>query len=165
MKSKIFIIFIIMFIVFFHGCIQYEIDNINKLSPTINEHLKKGNEFYNKAALNSNGYYFESGLESCDKALNEFNLAKSSAKKALEYAINSEDKIFIQYLECTLGEIDAKINATSELKLAIEHFKEGYDTTANSHVYEANELMEKAMEYKRKREEIVKQNPKKFKKA
>lgn len=154
-----------MFIVFFYGCIQYEIDNINKLSPTINEHLKKGDEFYNEAAVNSNEYYFESGLENCDKALYEFNLAKSSARKALEYAINSDDDVFIEYLECTVGEIDAKINATSELKLAIQHFEEGDDTTANSHVYEANEFMEKAMEYKKKREEVVKQNPTKFKKA
>jgi hypothetical protein len=66
-------------------------------------------------------------------------------------------------MEITLHELDAKINATNELKMAIPLFMGNDTTSANDHVDLANKFMQSSLEFKRQKQEIVKQNPTKFK--
>jgi hypothetical protein len=67
-------------------------------------------------------------------------------------------------MELTLQELDAKINATTELKMAIPLFKGNDTTSANEHVDLANQYMRSSQEFKIQKQNIVKQNPNKFKK-
>jgi hypothetical protein len=163
MKTKIFTLLIMTLVLFSFGCLQSDLGRINQLSFSINDHLKKGDEFYNQAATDTNDYKFDSAIGNCDNALVEFKLAKTSADEALIYATNSKDSVFTEYIQDVLGEIDAKSNATSELKQAIGYFQAEDNSTANYHVGLANGFMDKATGYKTEREGIVKQNPVKFK--
>lgn len=152
-----------MVIVALSGCIQSDIGNINGLSPTINDNLKKGDDFYNKAVLATNKYSLDNASSNCDNALSTFNSAKNSAEQALNYAQSSKDSVFINYMQNAVREIDSKINATSELKQAISYFQQKDSQNGNSRVALANQFMDKATEYKANKDNLVKQNPSKFK--
>ncbi|MBM4241146.1 MAG: hypothetical protein FJ150_05745 [Euryarchaeota archaeon] len=165
MKDKFLVLVLITLVVFLSGCFQQDINKINEIAPTINDHIKKGDELFNKSANDTNRYSYENALLNCDQSASEFNLAKSSAQEALAYAKNSNETVYIDYIGYVINEIDAKLNATSELKIAIQLFKENNTDTANTHVDAANEFMRNAMEYKNKRAEIVRQNPSKFKES
>ena len=69
----------------------------------------------------ANKFQFDEALEDCSNATNEFNAAKSSADQALTYAKDSNDNVFVTYIGYLVNEIDAKLNATSELQLAIPY--------------------------------------------
>ena len=83
--------------------------------------------------------------------------------EGFNYAKNSNDSVYVTYMQYVLDEIDAKINATSELKTAIPYLMENDTVNANNHIGNANGFMDKATEFNAKREEIVKQNSAKFK--
>ena len=165
MKNKIIplILIMIIIIVALSGCIQSGIDNINDIAPTINDHLKKGDDYYNQASLNVNNYLLDNASSDCDNAISEFNAAKSSAEQALTYAQDSNNSVFINYMQDTVGEIDSKLNATLELQQAIPYFQQKDSLDGNSHVVLANQFMDQAIEYKAKKDSLVKQNPSKFK--
>jgi hypothetical protein len=164
MKNKSFILMIITFLIFFCGCIQSDIGNINDIIPSINDHLKKGNEFYNKAAMDANNYYYATALSNSNKAYSEFNLARASADRAMIYADNSNDRVFIEYVQYANDEVNAKLNATSEIKLAISSYQKSENRTGNYHARLANGFMAKSLEYRYKRDQIAKETPSKFKK-
>lgn len=166
MKSKILPVFLVMFMVFtvaISGCIQSDVSGINGLSSAINASLEKGDDFYNKAVLDSNIHSLDNASSNANSALSEFNSAKNSAQQALNYAQNSKDSIFIEYVQYTVVEIDYRVNATLELQQAISYFKQKDSENGNTHVKLANQHMDKAIEYKAKKNNIVKQNPSKFK--
>ena len=66
-------------------------------------------------------------------------------------------------MQYVLDEIDAKLNATNELKTAIPYLQDNDTVNANDHIGNANQFMDIAIQFNDKREEIVKQNPSKFK--
>jgi len=165
MKSKViplFLIMIILSIVSISGCIQSDAGNINGLSPTINDSLKKGDSFYNKAVLETNKHSLDNASSDADSALSEFNAAKNSAQQALNYAQSSNDSVIINYMQNTVGEIDSRVNATLELQQAIQYFKQKDSVNGNSHVLLANQYMDQSLQFKAKNDNIVKQNPSKF---
>lgn len=181
--KKVWIPAIIILLVFCSGCIS-NTGEINKLSGDINQHLKKGDEYYNEAANDVNSNRLESALEKCDLASSEYNAARLLTSEALSYAQDSRDEIFIKYLELVIAEIDAKLNATSELKNAIQllsinenesRLKGRIGTSiisqllsinenesANYSLSLANKFMEDAKYYESQRNEIVNKNPQKF---
>jgi hypothetical protein len=166
MKSKILPLFLVMAIVTtvaISGCIQSDVSSINGLSSSINASLKKGDGFYNGAVSDLNKYSLVNASSDANSALSEFNSAKNSAQQALNFAQSSKDGVFIEYMQNTVGEIDSRVNATLELQQAISYFDQKDSENGNSHVLLANQYMDKAMEYKTKKENIVKQNPSKFK--
>lgn len=166
MKNKILPVFLVMAVaatVAISGCIQSDVSSINGLSSSINTSLKKGDGYYNDAVSDLNKYALVNATSNANSALSEFNSAKNSAQQALTYAQNSKDSIFIEYVQNTVGEIDARVNATLELQQAISYFDQKDSENGNSHVLLANQYMDKAMEYKTKKDNIVKQNPSKFK--
>ncbi len=166
MKNKIlplFLVMIILSVVAISGCTQYGASDINGISSTINDHLKKGDNYYNKAALDSNSYDLDNASLNVNNALTEFNSAKSSAQQALNYAQNSKDSVYIEYMQNTVVEIDARVNATLELQQAINYFQQKNSTMGNNHVSLANQYMDRSIQYKTKNDDLIQQNPSKFK--
>lgn len=161
--NRIFVVAIILLTVFLSGCIQSDINNINDMSSSINSHLKKGDEYFNQSAINTNRMAFSQALADSQSASDEYALAQTSAQTALNSAKNANDGIFIDYTQNALLEIQAKINATSELNTAIKLLQTDQTSSANVHLMAANNYMANAMEYKENRDEIVRQNPTKFK--
>ena len=163
MKSKFSILLLIMFIVALSGCIQSDIGKINDISSKINNNLKNGDNFYNKAAEDINNFSLDSAATNCDKALSEFKSAKSLAEEGLQHAENSKDSVFIDYMKYSVAEIDLRLNATQELKEAVPLLQIKNNSTGNTHVTLANQFMDESLEYKYKKERLVKDNPSKFK--
>ncbi|MGF7119598.1 hypothetical protein [Methanobacterium oryzae] len=163
MKNKILPLILIIFIVALSGCIQSDVGKINGLSSTINEHLKNGDNYYNTAAEDINSFSLERALTNCNSAASEFKLAKSSAEEGLKYAQNSKNTVFIEYMGYAVTEIEARLNATLQLQQAIPYLQQKNNTTANNHITLANSYMDRSMEYKAKKDNLVSQNPSKFK--
>ncbi|BDH79434.1 MAG TPA: hypothetical protein GXX31_01480 [Methanothermobacter sp.] len=161
MKRGLLLALIILITVSFSGCIS-NISEINKLSGDINQHLKKGDEYYNEAAEDVNNYRLDSALEKCESASSEYNAARLLTSEAMAYANELGDQVFIEYLKLVLAEIDAKLNATSELKNAIQLLNIDEITSANNSLDLANKFMYQAKDYERQREELVNKNPQKF---
>lgn len=161
--NRILVFAVVLLVVFLSGCIQSDINNINDMSSNVNVHMKKGNEYYNKAAVNANQMVLDQALVDCNSANEEYGQAETSAQTALNSARNANDAIFVEYLDNALLEIQAKLNATKELNHAIRFLQLNQPTSANSHLNAANNYMNQALEFKAEREEIVRQNPAKFK--
>ena len=166
MKNKILPLILVISltaVVAISGCIQSDASGINGLSSTINNHLKNGDSYYNTAVTNSNKYSLDTASSNADSALSEFNSAKTSAQKALSYAQNSKDGVFTEYTQNLMVEIEARINATSQLQQAITYFKQKDSINGNSHVTLANSYMDRSIQYETENSNLVKQNPSKFK--
>jgi hypothetical protein len=161
--KRILIIALILGTVFLSGCVQSDISTINDMSLSINNHLAKGDEYYNQSANNANKMILSQALADSENANDEYSLAQTSAQTALNSAKNANDGIFIDYIQNAVLEIQAKINATSELKTAIILLQNNQTASANEHLTSANDFMNKSMQYRKNREDIVNQNPSKFK--
>jgi hypothetical protein len=161
---KIIIIFVlVILVVSLSGCLGTQVAQIDQLTDTINDHITSGDSYFNQAATSTNKYQYEDAQSQADNASSQFNMAKTSSQEALIYAKNLQDQVYITYLQITLQELDAKINATNELKVAIPLFARNDTKTGNTHVDLANGYMDTSLEYQNQRDDIVQQNPSKFK--
>lgn len=163
MDNKFIILGIVTLIIFLSGCIQSDASKIDGLSTTINSHLKKGDDFYNNAGYDTNKYLYDLALKNCDNATSEFTQARNYADEGLTYAKNSNDTVYMNYMQNVVNEIDAKMNATNELKAAIPYLSDNDTSNANSHIGDANAFMDDAKNFNSIREQMVKDNPSKFK--
>ncbi len=163
MKTKFTILIILLAITIISGCTQTEISQIDQLVPQINTHLQKGDDYYNQSAEDLNSLKTNSSLDKSNNAFSEYNSARSLTSQALSYAQSSQDEVYIQYLQLVLSEIDAKLNATSELRTAGQLFLAGDNETANENLRSANSMMLDAQEFQKQKEQLVKENPDKFK--
>nr|WP_319374758.1 hypothetical protein [uncultured Methanobacterium sp.] len=161
---KIILIFVLVILtVSLSGCLGTQVTQIEQLTGNINDHITSGDSYFNKAATNTNNYQYETAQLMADNASSEFNLAKTSTQEALIYAKNLQDQIYINYMQITLQELEAKINATNELKVAIPLFSRNDTKTGNAHVDTANQYMDTSLECQKQRDDLVQQNPTKFK--
>ena len=163
MDNKIIILGIVVIVVFLSGCIQSDSSKIDALATSINTHLKNGDGDYNTAGTDTNGYLYSAALAQCNNASSEYNQARSLASQGLTYAQNSNDTVYTSYMQSVLNEIDAKINATNELKTTIPYLQDNNTVAANIHSSNANGYMDDATTFNNQRESIVQQNPTKFK--
>jgi len=163
MRKTIIIFVLVILTVYLSGCLGTQVTQIDQLTDTINDHIKSGDSYFNQAATSTNKYQYTAAQSQADNASSEFNLARTTSQEALIYAKNLQDQVYITYLQITLQELDAKINATNELKVAIPLFTRNDTKTGNTHVDLANNYMDTSLEYQKQREEIVQQNPTKFK--
>jgi hypothetical protein len=163
MRKVIISLVLIILAVSLSGCLDTQVAQIDRLSEIINEHIQSGDTYFNNAATNTNKYRYYEAQKQCNDANTQYNLAKTSAQEALIYSRNIQDEIYITYMDLTLQELDAKINATTELKMAIPLFMGNDTTSANEHVDLANQYMRSSQEFKIQKQDIVKQNPNKFK--
>ena len=112
---KIVIIFVlVILVVSLSGCLSTQVAQIDQLADTINDHIISGDNYFNQAATSINKYQYEDAQSQADNASSQFNLAKTSAQEALIYSKNLQDQVYITYIQITLQELDAKINATNE---------------------------------------------------
>jgi outer membrane murein-binding lipoprotein Lpp len=163
MDNKIIILGLVITVVFLSGCIQSNSSKIDTLATSINTHLKNGDGDYNTAGIDTNEFLYSAALDECNNASSEYNQAQSLANQGLTYAQNSNDTVYASYMQSVLNEIDAKINATNELKTAIPYLQDNNTVNANIHSSNANGYMDDAIIFNNQRENIVKQNPTKFK--
>ena len=166
MKNKILPLVLVIFmmaIVAISGCIQSDASGINGLSSTLSNHIKNGDSYYNTAVTNTNKYSLDVASSNANSALSEFNSAKTSAQSAVSYAQNSKDSVFTQYMQNLMVQIDARINATSELQQAITYFKQKDSANGNSHATLANNYIDRSVQYQTANKNLVNQNPSKFK--
>ncbi len=163
MRNLIIPLIVLIIVIAFSGCIQSDTANINGLSSNINDNLKNGDNNFNNAAKDLNSYSYDKAVTDCNNALSNFNSAKALAQQGLNYAQDSKDNILIQYMQLTQSEIDARVNATLELQQAINYLQRNDTRTGNQHVTAANNYMSASMNYKNQKEDLVKQNPSKFK--
>jgi hypothetical protein len=163
MKNFIVPIIILMTVIAFSGCIQSDSSNINGLSSNINNNLKNGDNNYNNAVTDLNGYSYISASTNCSNALSNYNSAKALATQGLSYAQDSKDNILINYMQLTISEIDSRVNATLELQQAISYLQKNDTYNGNQHVATANNFMDASMDFKKQQENIVNENPSKFK--
>lgn len=161
--NRILVIALVLATVFLSGCVQSDISNINDMALSINNHMKKGDDYYNQSATNTNKMLLSQALTDSKNANDEYTLAQTSAQTALTSAKNFNDGIYIDYVQNALLEVQAKLNATSELKTAITLLQNNQTSSANQHLLVANDYMTKALQYQKNREDIVNQNPNKFK--
>ena len=165
MKTKIIILITVIIIIAISGCTtnnNNDINKINQLSPSINEHISNGDESFNKSATYINSKNSESCLNETENAITEYNAARTSISEALNYAENKNDTVYINYLKIVIQEIDSKLNATTELQEAATLFNKNHIYDGNKKLNLANEHMEKSEKYKEKRNDLVKQNQNKF---
>lgn len=161
---KIILIFVLVILtVSLSGCLGTQVTQIEQLTDTINDHITSGDSYFNQAATSTNNYQYETAQSQVDNASSNFNMARTSTQEALIYAKNLQDQVYITYMQITLQELDAKINATNELKVAIPLFSRNDTKTGNTHVDLANGYMDTSLEYQKQRDDIVQQNPTKFK--
>jgi len=163
MDNKIIILGLVTLIIFLSGCIQSNVSNIDGLSPSINTHLKNGDQYFNNASYDTNKFSYTMALSNCNNATAEYNQARSLASEGLTYANNSNNTVYSTYMQLVLDEIDSKINATNELRIAIPSLENNDTVNANLHIGNANTFMSKATDFYNQRADIVKQNPTKFK--
>ncbi|WBF08784.1 hypothetical protein [Methanothermobacter thermautotrophicus] len=161
MKRIHFIILLIL-VVAVSGCINSGNGSINQLVPEINDHIKKGDSYFNESAIAANSFKLDEALSKCELAASEYRSARDLASEALGYARNGADPIIVNYLEILVSELDAKINATIELKNAIQMLSINETENGNSNIEMANSYMRTAKELESERMEIVKKNPEKF---
>lgn len=162
MNNKIIIVGIIILITFLSGCIQSDISKIDGLSPSINVHLKNGDAYLKNAINDTNKASYNSSLKNCENATSEFKQAKKFASEGFTYAKDSNNTLYINYMQSVLDEIDAKLNATKELQTAIPLLMNN-NTNANYHLNYVNDFIDKAKVCYSQRNAIIKQNPDKFK--
>lgn len=163
MRNYVIILALITLVVFLSGCVGSETSNIDQLATKINDNIKSGDGYYNQAAISVNQFSYDKALGQSNSAASQFDLAQSSTQEALIYARTSQDQVYINYLQLTLNEIEAKINATDELQLAIPLFQVNDTRSGNTHATLANTYMKRSLEYEQKKQSIVDQNPGKFK--
>lgn len=152
-----------MTVIAFSGCVQSDSSNINGLSSNINNDLKNGDNNYNQAVKDLNAFSYISASTNCNNALSNFNSAKALATQGLSYAQDSKDNILINYMQLTVSEIDSRVNATLELQQAISYLQKNDTIDGNQHAASANNFMDASVNFQKQQEDIVNQNPSKFK--
>ncbi|HMK54370.1 MAG TPA: hypothetical protein VK444_06275 [Methanobacteriaceae archaeon] len=163
MRNWTLILTILTMVVFLSGCINSDISRMDQLTSTINDHLKKGDSYYNQAVNSINKNLYEPGITQTNNALSEFDQARSSAQEGLIYAKNTKEDVFINYFQLTIQELDLRINATNEMKVAIPYLQGNETTTANQHIDLANNYMQQSIALQTQKTDLVKQNVAKFK--
>ncbi|MGO9387180.1 MAG: hypothetical protein ACLPWD_03930 [Methanobacterium sp.] len=165
MKNKlnqVIVVAVVTLVIIVSGCVTSDVSNINAQATNINNHVKNGDHYYNESASNTNKYLLAQALTEENNASTEYNQAQTAAQAAYNSAQDSNDAIFVEYLQNILYEVQAKLNATSELKTAITDLENNDTSDANDHLATANNYMNNALTYENNSENIVNQNPSKF---
>ncbi|MEG3224099.1 MAG: hypothetical protein BME94_00890 [Methanobacteriales archaeon Met13] len=163
MRNWTLILAMVTMVIFFSGCINSDISRMDQLTSTINDHLKKGDTYYNQAANSVNKFLYEAAIKQANNALSEFDQGRSSAQEGLIYAKNTKEQVFIDYFQLTIQELDLRINATSEMKMAIPYLQGNETANANQHLDLANTYMQQSIAIQTQKTDMVKQNVNKFK--
>ena len=163
MRKPTLILALLILVAFSSGCIHSEVSRMDQLASNINDHLKGGDSYYNQAVASTNRFQYDQALTQTNNALNEFDLGRSTTQEALIYARNSEKQVYIDYFQLTLQELDLRLNATSELKMAIPYLQGNETTSANKHLDLANDYMKSSVDLATQKSQLVQDNMALFK--
>ena len=136
---------------------------MNKAMPDINDGIVKGDSEYNEAVELVNSKYFYDSMEKAESAGNNYN---KSLFKLLELRSNfSSDvnSVHQEYINTLINEVELKLEAVDLLKEAIECFEIESNYTGSNYGFEANDVMDQAVEFQNQRDLIVSENPNLFK--
>lgn len=161
-KKVIVVIIVLIATVMVSGCIKTPMDNINDLIPSLSKDIESGNSNFNEAITHTNKHNYDIADEKIQTASNNFLSAQNNMLNIKRYSEDLNDTLYIQYLTLVEQELNLKQNATANLQLAIQEFKNGNIKSANSHVSTANNLMKQGIIIQKERDYLVKNNPSKF---
>lgn len=162
-KKIIIIIAVLLATVSVSGCIKTPMDNINDIIPNLSQSIETGNSNFNEAVRYSNNHDYNTAEEKIQIASTSFLDAQNKIVDIRKYYNDINDTLYIQYLDLVDEELNLKQNATANLQLAIQSFKNGDKSLANGYVTTANSIMKEAIGIQNQRENLVKNNPSKFK--
>jgi len=162
-KKIIIVIIVLLATVSISGCIKTPMDNINNIIPSLSNNIETGDINYNKAVSYLNLHKYELAEEHIQTSSNNFLEAKNKMLEINKYIENINDTLYLQYISLIEEELDLKENATSNLQLAIQKFKQGDKLAANNYVNTANKIMNQGISVQNQRNNLVKNNPEKFK--
>jgi len=162
MNKKIIIICVIMATIAVSGCIKGPMDNINDIIPKLTENIRNGNLNFNEAVNYTNNKNYVIADEKAQTALNYFTEAQNNLLEIKNYYSDINDTTYIKYIDLLREEVHLKENATSQLQIAIQNYKNGNDGTGNSYVAAANNVMKQGVVIQNQREQLVLDNPDKF---
>ena len=159
------IIFIFILIVFSVAVIYlYSSESsINAVMPDISDSITSGDSDYNQAVDLLNGKNYDESKNKAISAKNNFNQSIIKLESIRDNLTSVDDDVHKNYINTVLSELELKMNATDYLLDAIDCYKSYRNSTGNSYAYEANELMNQALEFQNVRNDLVKKNPDLFK--
>ncbi len=161
-KKIIIVIIVLLATVSVSGCIKTPMDNINNIVPSLNQNIEIGDANYNEAVSYLNLQKYDLAENKIQISSNNFLDAKNKILEINKYTDEINDTLYLQYLSLIEEELNLKENATSNLQLAIQKFKEGDKVSANNYVTTANKLMDQGISIQNQRNNLVKNNPDKF---
>ena len=128
---------------------------------SINTHLQKGNDNYNKAVTSLNNRSYNDSITYCNESYKEYMLAKESANRALNKSIKINNPVQKEYFENTLLELDTKISSTVSMYEGISNANIN-PYLAASKFDESNKFMQNSTQYLQKRSQIENDYPDTF---
>lgn len=162
MNKKIIIVIVLFATVAISGCISSSIDNINTIMPKLSQNIVDGDTNYNEAVYYANNNNYDVADQKIKKSIANFNEGQNKLI-SIDYMNEVNDTIYVQYFNLIKEELSFKQNSTANLQLAIEYFKSGDNETANGYVTKANSLMTQGVFLQNQRQNLVVNNPNKFK--
>ncbi|WP_407433093.1 hypothetical protein [Methanobrevibacter sp.] len=161
-KVIIFIVILIVFagaVIYLHGSES----NMNSLMPDVGSSITGGDSDYNTAVDLLNNKNYSEAKNRAISAGNNYNQSiklLSSIKDNFTPDINDVHK---NYINTVLKELELKSNATHNLIISIDYYKDHKNSTGNEYSSQANNYMNKALEFQNARNKLVKDNPNYFK--
>lgn len=159
------IIFIFILIVFSAAVIYlYNSESsVNAVMPDISDSIASGDSDYNQAVDLLNSKNYDEANNKAISAKNNFNQSIIMLESIKDNLTSANNDVHKNYVNAILSELELKIDATDNLLEAIACYKNYQNGTGNSYSYEANELMNEALDFQNVRNDLVKDNPDLFK--
>ena len=159
MNNKLVFCIVLFAAVFVSGCINTPMDNVNNLMKDVNNEVTDSDNYFNEAviALNSKDYVLADSKT--NSAIRGYESAKEHLLETNKYFGDINKTIYIEYINLLGDEMNLKINASNNLLIASQKFKDNDISGGNTHAQLANSKMAEALEIQKLRNNIVKDNP------
>ena len=138
-------------------------DNMNKSMHEISDGIVQGDSEYNEAVELTNSKYFYDSMEKAESAENNYNRSLSKLLEIQSDFSADVNSVHQEYINTVIQEVQLKLEAVGLLKEAIECFEIESNYTGTNYGYEANDVMNQALEYQKQRDLIVSNNSDLFK--
>lgn len=138
-------------------------DNMNKAMPDVNDGIVQGDIEYNEAVDLVNSKYFYQAMEKAESAGNNYNRSLIKLHEVQSNFSSDIHGVHQEYINTLINEVELKVKAVDLLKEAIGCFEINSNYTGSNYGFEANDIMNQAVEYQNQRNSIVEDNPRLFK--
>ena len=162
-KKIIVIVIVLLSTIAISGCISTPLSNVNEKIDDLNQQIETGDNNFNEAVNHINEKNYQSASDSNQKAALGYSKCITFLDNISEDKNQLNESIYIEYLNLVKQEVECKHNATVYLDKAINAYSTSSNSTGNSYSTTANNLMSDAIELQKERNNIVNNNPDKFK--